>query len=227
MSRQCRDSPEGAAMGWQSRPQNGLRCRMRTAAPIAVLVLVLSGCAAASGGTAVSDNPSTGSIASSETSGAGTSAPRPAEVTSAAADGPSAAALMVCGDETRANIMQTLSLPADPPTTSSWAEKLYTCTYTLPAGSLVLSVKEAPDARAARDDLAALQRAADGAAPIEGLENLGFPAFQTPASAVFAKDNFVLTVDAAALPDALGPHNVSRDAFAYQVATAVLACWSE
>jgi hypothetical protein len=60
------------------------------------------------------------------------------------------------------------------------------------------------------------------------MANLGLPAFETTAgSAVFVKDSFVLTVDATALKTNLGPHNVSRSAFAYEVATAVLACWSE
>lgn len=134
---------------------------------------------------------------------------------------------MVCADETRNNVTRILSLPATPATTETWADKLYTCTYALPAGSLVLSVKETADPSAARAYFDRLQQRAAGAAPIEGLANLGFPAFQTPASAVFVKDNFVLTVDATALPATLGPHNVSRSAFAYEVATAVLACWSE
>lgn len=134
---------------------------------------------------------------------------------------------MVCGDETRTNIVKALSLPSEPPTTDSWADRLYSCTYTLPSGHLVLSVKETSDPESARTFLDGLQHQAPGAVPIEGLANLGFPAFQTPTSAVFTKDNFVLTVDAAALPSTLGPHAVSRDAFAYQVATAVLACWSE
>lgn len=134
---------------------------------------------------------------------------------------------MVCGEETRGNISQILALSTVPGTAASWADKLYTCTYTLPAGSLVLSVKEAADPDAARVTFQDLQRSTHAAAPIQGLANLGFPAFQTPSSAVFVKDNFVLTVDAAALPDALGPNQVTRAAFAYQVATTVLACWSE
>jgi len=91
----------------------------------------------------------------------------------------------------------------------------------------VLSVKEAADPDAAHAHFQELQRTTAGAAPIEGLANLGFPAFQTPVSAVFVKDNFVLTVNAAALPETLGPNQISRDAFAYQLATTVLACWSE
>lgn len=134
---------------------------------------------------------------------------------------------MVCGEETRANIVKILALPSVPGTAATWADKLYTCTYTLPGGALVLSVKQAPDPDAAHTYFQDLQRSTVAATPIEGLANLGFPAFQTPSSAIFVKDNFVLTVDAAALPETLGPNHVTRDAFAYQVATTVLACWSE
>lgn len=150
-------------------------------------------------------------------------------VSAAAADGaPSAAAKMVCGDETRTNITRILSLPGTPVTTDTWADKLYTCTYALPAGSLVLSVKEAADPAAARSYFDGLPRSTASARPIDGLANLGLPAFETTAgSVVFVKDSFVLTVDATALPAALGPHNVTRNAFAYETATAVLACWSE
>ncbi len=135
---------------------------------------------------------------------------------------------MVCGDETRTNIVRILSLPVPPRTTDKWAEKLYTCTYALPAGPLVLSVKETPDPAAARVYFDGLRRSTASARPIEGMANLGLPAFQSTAGSVaFVKDSFVLTVDATTLPATLGPHSVSRSAFAYEIATAVLACWSE
>lgn len=134
---------------------------------------------------------------------------------------------MICAEETKSNVVRILALTSPPRTADSWAEKLYTCTYALPGGALVLSVKETADPGTARSYFDRLEGASTGAAPIEGLANLGFPAFQTPASAVFVKDNFVLTVDASALPGTLGPDHITRDAFAYQVATTILACWSE
>ena len=134
---------------------------------------------------------------------------------------------MVCSKEIQDKVVTILALPTAPGTKTSWADKLFTCTYALPGGSLVLTVKEAADPDAARAYFEDRQRSTAEAAPIEGLANLGFPAFQTPASAVFVKDNFVLTVDAAALPETFGPHQVTRAAFAYQVASTVLACWSE
>ncbi|MEW1808986.1 hypothetical protein [Pseudarthrobacter sp. NPDC080039] len=190
---------------------------------VGLTMLVLAGCGAGP------DESVPGPAASMAASaGAGTPSASPlSDIPVAAAGGPSAAALMVCGEETRDNIVKILALPSPPGTSASWADKLYTCTYTLPAGALVLSVKEAPDPDTAHTYFQDLQRTTGGAAPIEGLANLGFPAFQTPASAVFVKDNFVLTVDAAALPETLGPNQVTRAAFAYQVASTVLACWSE
>ncbi|MFF2344730.1 hypothetical protein [Pseudarthrobacter sp. NPDC058119] len=202
-------------MSPQSSPRAHNRGRTQVIALTTFLALVMSGCAAAGAEKPPSEGPSASPSAS------------PQATAGAAADGPSSAATMVCGDETKTNIVKALSLPSEPPTTDSWADKLYTCTYALPSGHLLLSVKETSDPAAARTFFDGLQQQAAGAAPIEGLANLGFPAFQTPSSAVFTKDSFVLTVDAAALPARLGPHDVSRDAFAYQIATAVLACWSE
>ncbi|GAC1375119.1 MAG: hypothetical protein NVS2B15_17620 [Pseudarthrobacter sp.] len=134
---------------------------------------------------------------------------------------------MVCSKEIQEKIVQILALASAPGSEATWVDRLFTCTYALPGGSLALSVKEAADPDAAHAYFHDVQRSTAGATPIEGLANLGFPAFQTPASAVFVKDNFVLTVDAAAVPETLGPHRVTRAAFAYQVATTVLACWSE
>ncbi|NUP57999.1 MAG: hypothetical protein HOQ06_00785 [Pseudarthrobacter sp.] len=181
-------------------------------------MLILAGCGAGPG------NPAPGPAV---TVAASAPASPLSDVAVAAAGGPSAAALMVCGEETRDNIVRILALASAPGTAASWAEKLYTCTYTLPGGVLVLSVQEAPGPDAAHAYFQDLQRRTVAAAPIEGLANLGFPAFQTPVSAVFVKDNFVLSVDAAALPEPLGPNQVTRAAFSYQVATTVLACWSE
>ena len=194
----------------------------KTALAAAVLsIMLLSGCA--NGGPSA---PPAGTAAA-ESGGTQSETPSPAAVATAAEGSPSAAAKMVCGDETRANITRILSLSASPPTSDSWAEKLYTCTYSLPSGRLVLSVKETADPAAARARFDSLQRQPT-ARPIEGMANLGLPGFETTAgSVVFTKDNFVLTVDATALPPTLGPHSVSRNAFAYETATAVLACWSE
>ncbi|MGO4807823.1 hypothetical protein AB4089_22200 [Arthrobacter sp. 2MCAF15] len=183
-----------------------------------ISVFLLAGC-----GTPPADSGASGGANSQSTS------PSPAVAASGTTEAaPSPSASMVCGEETRSNIVRILALPSPPHTTDAWADKLYACTYALPAGSLVLSVKELADPAAAHVYFDGLQRGAASARPIEGMANLGLPAFETTGgSVVFVKDNFVLTVDATALPPTLGPHSVSRNAFAYEVATAVLACWSE
>ncbi|UKA61806.1 hypothetical protein [Arthrobacter sp. FW306-04-A] len=183
-------------------------------AAAALAVLLMAGCAGGpeAGATAGPRNlPSTTGVSKAVAEGA-----------------PSASAKMVCAEETQTNIVKILSLSGPPRTTDSWADKIYTCTYALPAGPLVLSVKEAADPASAHAYFDGLSGTTASARPIEGMANLGFPAFEGPeGSVVFVKDNFILKVDAEALPATLGPHGVSRGAFAYEVATAVLACWSE
>lgn len=158
----------------------------------------------------------------------GTAAPAPAAASSSAppAGAPPSEAAMVCGDEISARIAQILTLGSAPARAQSWAEGLYTCAYRLPEGSLALLVKEFADPAAARTYAASVQQRLPGAAPIEGLANLGLPAYQSPAGAVvFVKDSFTLTVDATGLGEKVGPQGISRSAFAYQIATDVLACW--
>jgi hypothetical protein len=135
---------------------------------------------------------------------------------------------MICGQETKDDISSILDLTAAPHTDDKWAERDYTCTYHLPDGPLVISVKESPDPAAARKYFDSLQGKLDGATPIKGLANLGFAAAQTDnGSVVFLKDSSTLYVDATQLPSAIGPQKVGRTDFAYQVSTTILACWKE
>jgi hypothetical protein len=135
---------------------------------------------------------------------------------------------MICNDDTKGDVSQILALGSPPRTDSTWADSTYTCTYRLAGGPLVISVKESPDAASARKHFDALQKKLRGAEPIKGLANLGFPASQTPdGSVVFLKDNSTLHVDGTRLPAALGPDSVAPAAFSYQVATTILACWTE
>jgi hypothetical protein len=144
------------------------------------------------------------------------------------ADGPSEAALMVCGDQPMDRLTSILDLDSDPHTINNWAHSTFTCTYHLAEGALDISVQEATNQAAALTYFDAMQALAKDATPIEGLANLGFPAFETAdGSAVFQKDNFVLQVDASDLPATLGPENITRKALAYQLSTTILACWVE
>ncbi len=199
--------------------------------------LLLSGCGAAAGSPAAVTGP-TSDVSSSSTSPAapgaspgsnhagahhstGSSSPR------VSTDGPSEASKMVCGDQPMDRLTSILDLKQDPHTVNSWADSTFTCTYHLTEGALKISVQEAPDQATALTYFDAMQAlATKDAKPIEGLANLGFPAYETAdGTAVFQKDSSVLRVDATDLPATIGPNAITRNALAYQLSTTILACW--
>ncbi|WP_258805725.1 hypothetical protein [Pseudarthrobacter sp. NS4] len=202
-------------------------------ASLAMAALLLSGCATAAGSvTAPSNLPTRAPSAASPEAGptdshggghhGGSSSP------AAKTNGPSEAAKMVCGDQPKDRLTSILDLEQDPHTINDWADSTFTCTYHLDEGDLVISVKEAKDKATALTYFDAMQALAKDATPIEGLANLGFPAYETTdGSAVFQKDSFILHVDATDLPATLGPDNITRNALAYQLSTTILACWIE
>lgn len=139
---------------------------------------------------------------------------------------PSASAQMICGPETKGNVASLAGRNGPVPSTTTWADHLYTCSYELPQGPLVISVKESSDLIAARSYFDALQTRDRSVTVLSGLESLGFPSYKTPAGrVVFLKDNMTLVVDAASLPALVGPSNTGRTSFAYTIASDILACW--
>ena len=202
-------------------------------ASLALSALLLSGCAAAAGAAGRVTGPSSDAVSSTPAATeahagqhgghhGGTSSPGPSP------EGPSEAAKMVCGDQPKDRLTSILDLEQDPHTVDSWADSTFTCIYHLDEGALEISVKEAPDEAKALTYFDAMQALAKDAAPIEGLANLGFPAYETAdGSAVFQKDSFVLQVDASDLPATIGPDAITRNALAYQLSTTILACWVE
>ncbi|PTT68508.1 hypothetical protein [Arthrobacter sp. HMWF013] len=200
---------------------------------LAMAALVLSGCATAAGSITAPSELSDPSAASpqagpSSSHGGGHHGTKSSSPGAATPDGPSDAALMVCGDQPKERLRSILDLDSDPHTINKWADSTFTCTYHLAEGALVISVQEAADQASARKYFDAMQALANDAKPIEGLANLGFPAYETAGgSAVFQKDAFVLKVDAADLPGTVGPENITRNALAYQLSTTILACWIE
>ncbi|QHK18628.1 hypothetical protein GU243_01255 [Pseudarthrobacter psychrotolerans] len=184
---------------------------------LALASVLLSGCGAPSA------NVGPAAAVHAGAHGHGSSSPA-----AAVPGGPSDAALMVCGGETMGNVTSILGLTSEQHTVNDWADGTFTCTYHLGEGALEIAVKEAADPAAARTYFDAMQALAKGATPIEGLANLGFPAYETAdGSAVFQKDNMILHVDASDLSETLGPDSISRTAFAYQLSTTILACWKE
>ncbi len=141
--------------------------------------------------------------------------------------GPSAAAQMICTDETKTNLAASLALPAPPQSADSWVDRLYTCSYALPAGKFVLSVKESDSPASARAYFDALQKKLGETEEIQGLSNLGLPAYKTAdGNVVFVKDNMTLQVDGTGLTKTVGPHGVSRTELSFEIATAILGCWT-
>lgn len=135
---------------------------------------------------------------------------------------------MICGDEVQTRLKTVLGLSQQPKGTSSWQPPLYTCTYRLPSGPLVLTVRVLASSAAARTAFEQQRAATPGATPIQGLASLGLPSYETRDGLVgFAKDNFVFRADAHAMREPIGPAAMTRTAFAYSISATVLACWSE
>lgn len=210
-------------------------------AALALSSLLLTGCAAAAGSAAADPKGAAAPSSNAPSAADAPSGPPPSSEQGghashggsstsarAAAKGPSEAAKMVCGDQPMDRLTAILDLKEDPHTADTWADSTFTCSYHLDEGALEISVREAPDQATALTYFEAMQALAVGATPIEGLANLGFPAYETAdGSAVFQKDSFVLQVDASGLPDTVGPDAVTRNALAYQLSTTILACWVE
>jgi hypothetical protein len=144
------------------------------------------------------------------------------------ADQPSDSARLVCGPEIAGDIATLAGLPTAPKGTATWADHVYTCTYQLPAGPLVLSVQDATDLAAGHAYFKALRPTLGPTHSLRGLEGLGLPAYEsTKGTVVFLKDGKTLKVDATQLSTAVGGHNASPVDVAYEVGTDVIGCWSE
>jgi hypothetical protein len=142
--------------------------------------------------------------------------------------GPSAAARMICSQEVRHDIAHAAGVPSVSPGTATWANRLYTCSYQLSAGSLVLSVQDSASLTAGHRYFSAAQRRANAARPFRGLLGLGLPSYQTRDGAVaFLKDGKTLTVDASGLSGLAAPGRRMQADLAYAVAADVVACWRE
>jgi hypothetical protein len=134
---------------------------------------------------------------------------------------------MVCGEEVRQDISHSLAEASLSRGTSTWADRLFTCTYLLPHGRLVLSVQDSPNDRSGYRDFVETRKSAEGAESLGGLLSLGLPSYETPdGTVVFLKDGKTLTVDASDLRRP-GAEPRSPVDVAYAVAAVVIACWSE
>ncbi len=142
-----------------------------------------------------------------------------------ATDGqPSASALMICSAEVRADVTDVAALATPPVSTSMFVNHLYTCTYAMPMGQLVVSVKDLASAAATTTYFTDLRHRLSGAANMAGL---GDGAFGTPdGTVVLRKDSHVLEVDASHLASVFGKQSEKRADFAYEIASDILGCWT-
>ncbi len=139
-------------------------------------------------------------------------------------DAPSDTAKMVCGDDIRGQVSQVLKLSAPLKTESSWADQLYTCTYRLPIGPMVLSVKQSTGTAAAASYFSTLRPTLGST---ETLQGLGERSYGTGDGVVVViKDNMTLKVDTTGLPKVFGADQQRRSDLAYEIASDVLGCWT-
>lgn len=141
---------------------------------------------------------------------------------------PSAAASMVCGAETAEAVRRTFNLPATPHRAALWSGHVYRCNYALPGGDLELTVADLVAPGPGRAWFDTLRAQLPAASTITGMSNFGFPAYETDrGDVVFLKDDKTLWVNASGVPTSDLPAHYTRTEAAYQIASAVIGCWSE
>lgn len=168
-----------------------------------------------------------GSTMTAPATGSAGSAGSAASAASTVGAEPSRTSTMVCDGDVKASVQELAAMATPPTTTTSWSDGLFTCTYALPQGALVLKVKESGSPAAAKAYFDGLQAGATDPVALEASESLELPAFRSPVGIVsFVRDDKTLVVDARGLPASVGPQKTERDELlAYSVATNVLSCW--
>jgi hypothetical protein len=201
--------------------------RHRVCALLAGGMLSLAGCASAG----ASGEPATSSADRSPAMSAGMVMPDGSTMGAAAAPSateagtPSAAEKMVCAAETHSIITEVLGLAHTPTSTATWRNHLYTCTYRLPMGTLIVSVKQSSNPAAAAAYFQSSRTSRDGTKTLDGLGEHSYGT--TSGTVVLIKDSDTLTVDATRLPPVFGKESSKRSDFAYELASDILGCWTE
>lgn len=137
---------------------------------------------------------------------------------------PSATAHMVCAEETRATLSTMLAGAAVPPGTANWDDPVYTCTFTLPVGRLVISVTEGADSATTSRAFTALQHRLGRTHDLLGLGQASYAS--SNGDVVLRKGHNILRVDATGLPAQFGRQQQKRTDFAYETASIILGCWT-
>lgn len=163
-------------------------------------------------------------MSASGASASGLSASGVSAAGQSAAGKPTATALMVCSNDIKDKVKEVLALTARPEASSSFANEIYTCTYKLAIGPLVLSVQHSPNKAAAGGYFDGLRSKLGQTSTLDGL---GEKAFGTPTGvAVVLKDDETLMVDATGVPAVFGSNQQKRTDLANEIASDVLGCWT-
>lgn len=139
------------------------------------------------------------------------------------APGPSPEAEMVCSAEAETDITGVLGVSLVSRPTATWAAPVYTCTYALSAGPMVLSVRELGDAAETSTYFDAAQRAATEPVSLPGLGEAAFS--ESTGNVLVRKDFKILLVDVTGLPEFFGQPRLARVAIGIQVGRIIMACW--
>ena len=105
----------------------------------------------------------------------------------------------------------------------TWANHLYSCQYSYPTGSMVLSVKELSSWAQTKSYFRTLAKQMGTSQSINGLGQAAIET--TDGSMIVRKDWKVLLINSAGLPTQFGQPPTSSRAVAQSVADVILACW--
>ena len=131
---------------------------------------------------------------------------------------------MVCSDEIRGKVQQVLKLPALPTVHSTWIKQVYTCTYDLPVGPMVLSVQVAPTKPVAEAAFQSRQKATAGATVLNGLGEHAYRHPDRHRRRHQGRDDAHRRHHRAAA--VFGAEQQKRTDLAYEIASDVLGCWT-
>lgn len=205
---------------------------------LSAVMLTMTGCAATRGSAAEAPRAATSTVAGQTMAGM-SMAPGQTMAGMSMAPGqtmagmstpvtgsqPSAKSRMVCTGDVRNEVQAIFKLSAPAPVSTRWQDHLFTCTYTLPMGTMVLSVKESASKAAAADYFQAQRTRLGNTTVLQGVGERAFAT--TTGTAVVLKDSATLQVDTTGLPEVFGPQQQRRTDFAYEMATVVMGCWIE
>lgn len=132
---------------------------------------------------------------------------------------------MVCADEGRTEIAQTVGRQIARPLVGRWRDGTYSCDYVYADGArIALSVKQLTGSA---ETSAYFDALGVRFGRMHALQGLGQGAYQTKnGSTVVRKDELVLLVDVTQLPATFGTPSSPRADVSLSVAATIMGCWT-